>query len=56
MFTLLKIVMLFFFHIYEHAVIIDVKLTKAKRVFEKCIGNHGNINSHRARTVGGLLL
>lgn len=40
MFTLLKITMLSLIYIYEYAIVIYVKLTKAKRVFQKSIGNH----------------
>lgn len=36
-----KNAMLFLIYIYEYAVIIDVKLTKAQRVFQTCFGNPG---------------
>lgn len=40
MFTFLKIVMLLLMYIYDYAVIIYAKLTEAKKVFQKSIGNH----------------
>lgn len=56
MFTLVKILMLSLIYIYEYAIIIYVKSTKAKMVFRNLLETMNSINSQHARAVEGLIL